>query len=275
MRIAITADLHLGNTPKRLIKSMAEEIAQNSPDAIVLAGDIGEVLYSLKYFRECIEIFVDTLKVPCLVIPGNHDLWTKTDVTSLSLFNDILPQMTKDAGAVWLQDGYFLVGDIGVVGSYLHYDYSGRDTVGACADFSDEYYAKNKWSINNDAEFLKGLPSDIEFANKLGIELCNQLQLAQDDDRVKHIVIATHVPCLEEQTCRRPHDFNWSRGTPYFANLTYRQNILSANKVRCVVSGHSHQGRKEDVMVGDRVISVVNLDSDYKNPSYIIVGIEK
>src|SRR4051812_36288412 len=100
MRLAITADLHWGMSPKgdAATRALIEQVAALAPDALVLAGDIGEG----KQFAPCLQLFRE---LPCakLLVPGNHDLWTRDpSPTSLELYDDKLPQTARDQGFQYL-----------------------------------------------------------------------------------------------------------------------------------------------------------------------------
>ncbi len=266
MRIIYTSDLHYPITSLEDIVSCAKKINEAKPEAIILGGDLGECRIDPKCFADVLGIFSDECSSPLLVIPGNHDLWVndETDYNSRDLFDLYLPSMVMDHNAKWLEFENYVIGDVAIVGSMLHYDYSAKDTVGICAGFSDEYYEHNKHKVNNDARFIVGI-NDKEFALFLGNKFQKRLLEAQDDDRINSIIVATHVPCLEQQIVRRPYDFQWSVGTPYFGNLSCEKMIKSCSKVKFVVSGHSHCDVKSE--------GVYVCPSDYKAPKFVIMDV--
>src|SRR6266702_2458973 len=76
LRIAITADLHWGvrasgDLATRMLVSFLED-AEERPDLLILAGDIG----AGKDFGPCLDLFA---KIPCqkALVPGNHDIWVE------------------------------------------------------------------------------------------------------------------------------------------------------------------------------------------------------
>ena len=60
------------------------------------------------------------------------------------------------------------------------------------------------------------------------------------------IVVATHVPLFEEQTFRKPRDYQWELSGAYFGNFTTGRDVLACPKVTHVVSGHTHHATVED-----------------------------
>lgn len=274
LKIAVTGDLHYGNTSAISIQKIAKAIRKTNPDIIAIIGDVAEVRSDFDKFESCLK-FVKTAnpEIPVLVIPGNHDLWVgDQNWNSVDLFERLLPDATARANCHWLENKNFVLNGVAIVGSYLHYDYSAKDTVGPCSVMPDEWFEYNKGTFIND-RFMKGHGRDAEFSQKIGAEFKKRLQAAQDDDAVSSIVVVTHVPCMELQIRRNPHDYDWAKLTPFFGILTYEDFIKSLSKVRFVVSGHSHQKARATISEGGRTIEIYNLDSDYKKPKFIVLDV--
>src|SRR5687768_8440563 len=74
MRVAITADLHWGHSPRgdAATRALARRVEELAPELFVIGGDVGEG----DRFPRCLALFA-ALSCPRLVIPGNHDLWTE------------------------------------------------------------------------------------------------------------------------------------------------------------------------------------------------------
>lgn len=265
MLIGITADLHFPTTPLHKIEEIARNLAKQKPDVVAILGDIGE---GLQPIIDCLTIFKENFpSTPILALPGNHDLWVYPfDKQYGNSFDrlKILSQKAKEMNIHWLEDHNKYIDNIAFVGSYLHYDYSAKDKVGPY-QFEDEYYQQNKINVNNDAIYLQGIPSDKEFAKMLGDKFLLRLSEANKSEK---IVVLTHVPCMEEQIKRRPYDADWSLGTPYFGNLSYEDTIRQNQKIKLIVSGHSHQWARVDFPQ-----IIINLDSDYRNPNGILIEI--
>jgi 3',5'-cyclic AMP phosphodiesterase CpdA len=271
MKLVITADLHYPTTSRKTLFSFAEQIRSRNPFAVALAGDIGEVYHSIDCFDICLSIFREVLKeTPILVLAGNHDLWVPRDATwnSLHLFNTLLPSLAQRHDCHWLETENYIDGKVAFVGSYLHYDYSAKDTVGPASQLPDEWYEQNRDAILND-RFMQGLPRDRDFAKQLGEGFRERLQAAQNDPQIATIVVLTHVPCLEEQMTRHPHDFQWAMATPYFGNLSHQKFIRGLSKVRYVVSGHSHSANNTTTNRDNMPeLRIINLGSDYRKPEF-------
>ncbi len=297
MRIAITADLHLPITSADDIKDMIADVVDETPDIVVLAGDLGETRIRYDLFQECIEFFTGRLDCPVLVLAGNHDLWVDpfSSINSLEMWEKQLPQQTLEAGGRWLESQNVTKKGVSIVGSMLHYDFSARDTIGPTSVYNKEYFIENKKRIINDGRFFRGLPSDVVFAKKIGKAFRRRLIDAQMNPHVQEIIVVTHVPCTEQQMTRKPHDVSWSMSTPFFGNLSHMDWFMNCSKISHIVSAHSHQGNKgelypretpklkanlrEDLkMAGLRSkfrrkgpIKTINLNSDYRAPTYEII----
>lgn len=71
-RIALLADLHFGSVPPRLAEQLARDLARIEPDLIIVAGDL--TMRSTRIEFADAKRWLEGLKAPLLVLPGNHDL---------------------------------------------------------------------------------------------------------------------------------------------------------------------------------------------------------
>ncbi len=280
MKIAITGDTHLGHSSIENIENMAKKMSDSNPDLRIHLGDIGESTIGTHLIAEALQI----LKIDAAIV-GNHDLWVNTSSrnTSLDLFYSILPKLFIYNRFHYLEDQNLIKDNVAVVGSYLHYDYSAQDTCGKAVNYIktkfsdlgfDEYYSLFKKRINNDGIYLRGPTTDKNFAEYIGNKFRSRLMQAEQDEAIDHIIIVTHVSCMPSQITRKPDDLEWSIGTPYFGNLSHVDFIKSLTKVKYVVSGHSHRGNhKTEIFDDGQKVQVINLDSDYKKPTFITLEI--
>jgi predicted phosphodiesterase len=273
MRIAVTSDLHYDPrgylTPPEKIRELARRIAAEVPDAVILAGDLAHGLAS---FGRCLDCF-DNIVAPIGVIAGNHDIWfdRETSMGSNTLWEEALPRTTRDRGAVWLEHDILRVGGVAIVGSMAWYDYSAIDP-GVQAD--PEVIARVKRQFNNDALWIDWNRDDRDVAHALGQSMLMRLRTACNDDSVRSVVVVTHVPILEEQMERRPHDRKWGFTNAYFGNLTLGRAVVREPKVRAVVSGHTHHAKNATrERTGAPPVGVCVVGSDYGSPDYVMVKV--
>jgi 3',5'-cyclic AMP phosphodiesterase CpdA len=72
MKIVLAADLHFGSVPEGLAARLREEIEHQAPGIIVIAGDLTLRARSREFADA--KSWLQSLQVPTLVLPGNHDL---------------------------------------------------------------------------------------------------------------------------------------------------------------------------------------------------------
>ncbi len=264
MRLCVTSDLHMGGslTSAAAIDAIVARIAADTPDAVVIAGDVA---HGYKSFEACIGKFA-VLNKPVFVLAGNHDLWVVEKGRSTEeLWQTQLQAATERAGAVWLENEVPIVNGVAIVGTLAWYDYSAIDREFALPQ-SDIISVKRR--LNNDAVRMDWKRTDPDFAHELQAKFYARLDKAAA--LADAIAVVTHVPVLEEQMSRKPGNRTWGVGNAFFGNLTLGPRILAAKKVRCVVSGHTHCGK--EAKVGGVDVRVVG--SDYGAPVHVTLEIE-
>jgi len=89
------------------------------------------------------------------------------------------------------------------------------------------------------------------------------------DPSVSDVLLVTHVPLFREQIINRTEIPNWGYGNAYFGNLTLGERVRHSPKLRAVVSGHTHIGRRE-TLSDDRATPVWVVPSDFHSPRYVV-----
>jgi hypothetical protein len=179
MRLAITSDLHLPITPAKKIAELAGEIAAFTPDALIVAGDVGE---SVIEFEACLELLKPT-GCPMLVLAGNHDLWCR-DAPSRRLWEHVLRDVVRRCGGVWLEAGAFVMDGVAITGTIAWYDYSAADP---SVRVTNETFAREKGSYNNDAFLIDWSWSDPQFADRVAGPFLDTLDRLEVDPAVRQI----------------------------------------------------------------------------------------
>lgn len=72
MRLAHLSDLHFGRHDDAVVASLADEVAAQAPDLIVVSGDFTQVGSRREF--EAARAFLRTLSAPVFAVPGNHDV---------------------------------------------------------------------------------------------------------------------------------------------------------------------------------------------------------
>ena len=71
-KIIHISDLHFGKEDPEIARALLGDIQNLSPDIVVISGDLTQRARSGQYQRAA--DFLDQLKFPKLVVPGNHDI---------------------------------------------------------------------------------------------------------------------------------------------------------------------------------------------------------
>jgi predicted phosphohydrolase len=264
VKVAFTSDLHLPITAADRIGSLVREVADFGPDALVVAGDLGE---SPKEFVHCLRIVREAMRCPVWVLAGNHDLWAHPLFDSHRLWCERLPEAVAEANCNWLEGNAFVLGETAVAGTIAWYDYSAADpSVKATA----LEFAQKKMNYNADALRIDWGWSDPEFAESVGKPFLATLDSLEANPLVKRIVAVSHVPLLEEQMHRDPGNSARAFSSAYFGNLTLGLRVLERRKISHIISGHTHVGRQARVeRPGAGSVEAVVLASDYEKPAWL------
>jgi predicted phosphodiesterase len=264
VKLAVTSDLHLPITKNEPLVQLAQEILAFGPDALVLAGDLGE---SLTDVQRCLALFKQHISVPIWVLAGNHDVWARPPYDSRRLWLEKVPEAVRQAGCQYLEGEAFVLHGVAVAGTIAWYDYSGADP---SIQASALQYAQEKMNFNADALRIDWEWSDPEFAELVGTPFLALLDHLEADPAVRHIVVVTHMPLLEEQMHRMPGNRDWGFSNAYFGNLTLGEKVLRRPKVSHIISGHTHFGKQSQVTRPDGPpVDVRVVASDYERPAWM------
>jgi 3',5'-cyclic AMP phosphodiesterase CpdA len=70
--VAHISDLHFGMEDERIVEGLSEDIAGFHPNVVVISGDLTQRARKKQF--EAAGAFIRKIPVPCLVVPGNHDI---------------------------------------------------------------------------------------------------------------------------------------------------------------------------------------------------------
>jgi 3',5'-cyclic AMP phosphodiesterase CpdA len=269
VKLAFTADLHLPITADAVIIELAREIAAYQPQALVVAGDVSE---SLTDFNRGLQLLREQVSVPIWVLAGNHDVWARPPHDSRQLWQEQLPKAVSAAGCHWLESTSFGLSGVAVTGTIAWYDYSAADP---SVKASRLEFAQQKFHYNADALRIDWEWSDPEFAERVCVPFLSQLDLLQSDPAVRRIVVATHMPLVEDQMHREAGDPRWAFSNAYFGNLSLGQKVLTRHKVSHLISGHTHRGKQGRIERQDApAVEAHTLASDYEKPVWLGLSID-
>jgi 3',5'-cyclic AMP phosphodiesterase CpdA len=255
LRIAVTADLHYGTrhvAGHRANLDLAARLADDPPDLLILAGDIG----AGDDFERCLEMF-DRLPSRKAAIPGNHDIWVRSDDArgdSLDVYDRHLPAICQAHGFTYLDHEPLILpeADLAVVGSINWYDYSwDNDLLRAAApdDWAERLRTKRfVRGMHNDANYVRWPLNDIAFTVRLVGKMIGDLDSALA--RVGKAIVVTHHPPLRGllYPAEEPLSLDallWRA----FSGNTRMESVLTvrARQIPLVFCGHTHAARECEV----------------------------
>jgi 3',5'-cyclic AMP phosphodiesterase CpdA len=70
--IAHLSDLHFGTEDPRVAEGLLEDVQRLEPELVVISGDLTQRAKSSEFLAA--RQFIDRLKMPTLIVPGNHDI---------------------------------------------------------------------------------------------------------------------------------------------------------------------------------------------------------
>jgi hypothetical protein len=268
VKLAFTSDLHLPITEDERISALGREVQTFAPQAFVVVGDVGESLADVK---RGLQLLREHVSCPIWVLAGNHDVWARPPYDSRQLWLEQVPAAVRAAGCQWLEGTSFVLDGVAVAGTIAWYDYSAADP---SVQASRLEFAQQKFHYNADALRIDWEWADPEFAERVSVPLLSQLDHLDSDPSVRQVVVATHVPIVEEQMHRDPSDPRWAFSNAYFGNLTLGRKVLAHRKVSHIVSGHTHRGKQGAIKRTDGpAVETHVLASDYEKPVWLGLNI--
>lgn len=264
MRVIVTADTHYHPHWADTLQNFVSEIASLQPDCFIVAGDLGN---SASGFEQML-ILLERIDCPRLILTGNHDLWCIPPYIlpppdSQQLWEEILPKLTRQHGAIWLEGENWIRNGLGICGTNGWYDYTARDHK---LNYTVEDYAQMKRRFIVDGDLIAWKWTDIEFANLIGEAFECRLAALEADPGVHSTWVMTHVPVFDEGVPRMPENLSWTIRNAYYGNFTLGQRILKHAKVRRAVSGHTHIGK----IAQSGTIQMQIVPADYGHPAYLL-----
>lgn len=280
-KLLVSADLH-HDVPRSATpaEAFAEQFNDSGADGLLLIGD--SATSDGRHLEDALGLFRnDRIR---LFVPGNHELWRRTDGLSASeLLGQNLPNRVTAAGWHWLPGNPWRRGDVAVVGSLGWYDHSlaakrlglpgrfyeaglspaaakrlERDDL-APFDIGPDFFAR--W---NDKRYIHALGRDADF-------LDSQLdQLRSDLDSVagvKHVIAAVHCCPCEAMLPQVPDvpipesKLRYAFARAFLGSAKIAPLVGMFDNVRLGFCGHSHVARPPIVCDG---VTWQNIGSDYE-----------
>lgn len=245
MKIAYLSDIHTDSKNNlNFLESVILEIKKLNPDIFILAGDITHHLHIL---LKTLQLF-DSIHCPKLVIPGNHDIWSTTELTSFDKHEKILPEIFAQFGWHWLPKNPFKMSKIAIVGTMGWYDYSFRHKK---ANISITHYRSKR---HGDFTWMDGVYANWQQNGKEWNDpeiLDWVLKMAKNDitevaDFEKIIFISHHIP-FENILYQHLPVTKYSFLRAYMGSEKIGELILQHPNIKYVICGHRHISIKQKI----------------------------
>ncbi len=249
VQVAITADLHWGHGGRgeEATRLLVAFLRERMPDVLILAGDIG----TGQYFADCLQLFAD---LPCrkALVPGNHDLWVRSDSSrdSLQLYEEDLPALCREFGFHYLDGGPMMLPEcrLAVAGSINWYDYSWsletlrREYPSEEKRLTTKQFTRGR---HNDANFVRWPLDDIRFTARVVRQLERHLHRALEEaERV--FVVAHHPPlrCISFPEKSPPLTLDDLLWEAFGGNCSMEELLAGlADRIAFAFCGHTHRQR--------------------------------
>ena len=242
MKIGILSDIHvdINFTAKDVVTPAICKYAENKfLDMLIIAGDVASdyklILSSLKQIER-------ESGIPCLYVPGNHDIWNEAypDKTSWGIY-----ELLKDYSHNIVDNPYEFNNDWVVIGDIGWYDFSFGSEKYTFEDFSKMKYGERIWQDSYKAVWNRStLEMHKYFLDKLDKQLSSYKE--------KNVILVTHVLPIKDFTVQSPPPM-WEYMNAFLGGTEYGELILRYPNVKYAISGHVHY-RKRKVIQGTEFI---------------------
>ncbi len=254
-RIAWLTDVHLNFLDDRGRRQFTDSLASQSPDAVLLSGDIAESPSVVPCLREMAEAVCR----PIYFVLGNHDFYrgsireTKAEVNRLAAASEWLVYLSASE-AVELTPTTALVGHDGW-GDALLGDYDNSNVM-----LSDFFLIEElkKWSRGLMDLDRSGLRSELSV---LGSQAARHFaeQLPKALERYPRVVAVTHVPPFREAAWFEG-EYSDDAWLPFFACKAVGDCLLEVMRARpdrqlLVLCGHTHGSGQTQILDNLRVLT--------------------
>jgi 3',5'-cyclic-AMP phosphodiesterase len=233
MRIAWLTDIHLNFLNSREIGRFLDEVVSQSPDCVIITGDISDSHDVVLQIHEMYEL----TRVPVLFVLGNHDYYH----SSIRKVRDAVRNAFRHSDdIVWLSDSepYRLSDSTVAIGHDSWADGRLGDYENSTVELNDFELIEELKSPDREHRLSQMQLLADEAVRHIEIVLPKALSMAD------HVIIATHVPPYKEAS--------WYRGKisdddflPFFSCKAFGETVSSImsnyeSKRVIILCGHTH-----------------------------------
>ncbi len=239
MILGLISDLHVDLNDQslgqdRTLEGLCIAVKAKDLELLLIAGDISN---DFRTTRQTLEQLEKDTGVPCLFVPGNHDLWNEhhPDLDAWSTYETLKSCPGNLAnGPVTPADGWVLIGDTGWYDySFGDQAYTHQDFERMCINIPPE--GERVWQDSIMAPWGR---SNQEMHRFFYHKLERQLQIHSG----KKILLLTHMLPHRDFTVQPPGAL-WGYLNAFLGSQEYGR-LISKYNVRYAVFGHVHYHRQ-------------------------------
>jgi len=264
MNIGVLSDIHVDiNFTDRdtVTPAICDAVKERSLDMMIVAGDVAsDYTLALKSLEQIERV----TGVPCLYVPGNHDIWVEhhPEKTSLEIYEELKSYSHNLAAAPFeIGDDWIVLGDLG------WYDFSFGDEKYSRDDYQRMKYEERVWQDSIMALWDRStLEMHDYFLNKL------ETQLKRYQDR--NVIIVTHVLPIKEFTVQ-PAPPMWEYLNAFLGSAAYGELILKFPNVKYSISGHVHYRKRKQIGNTEFICNCLGYRSEWFENDDAAVEVER
>ncbi len=265
MKIGILSDIHvdINYTNGDLITpGIIKYIKEKSLDMLIVAGDVSSDYKITLAFLEEIE---KNGNIPCLYVPGNHDIWIENypEKTSWDIYKLLKTHSNNLAnGPYELGSDWVIIGDLG------WYDFSfGNSDKYSFDNFGLMKYESRIWQDSIKAVWDR---STLKMHKYFIDKLKSQLRQYQD----KKVIIVTHVLPIKDFTVQPPSPM-WEYMNAFLGSREYGELILSFPNIKYAISGHVHYRKRKKIMGTEFICSCLGYRTEWSENDNAQVEVDR
>jgi len=264
MKIGILSDIHvdINYSDKDLVTpSICKYIKKHSLDMMIIAGDVAS---DYKITLDSLRDIEDVGKVPCLYVPGNHDIWTENypEKTSWEIY-ELLKSYSNNLanGPYEIDKDWIVIGDLG------WYDFGFGARKYSLNDFKKMKYKERVWQDSIKAVWDRStLKMHKYFLDKLERQLNRY--------RNKNIIMVTHVLPLSDFTVQPPSPM-WEYMNAFLGSPEYGALFLRHPNVKYAVSGHVHYRKQIKINNTEFICNCLGYSSEWPGNEDVSIEVDR